>query len=83
MKSIVRLTTTAARHAESLGLADRLTALTLDAWAVPGDRVTIAAAGATETFVIRSRTIEITAEGGASLVFELDYPARSSGRSRP
>lgn len=78
MKSIVELTDSARAHAERLGLLGRLQRLALGAWTSKGDLVVLDGTDQA-AFIVRSRRIEIAADGTAVLVLVLDYPPRPAG----
>ncbi|WP_048648351.1 hypothetical protein [Nitratireductor soli] len=80
MKTVIELTASARRKADTAGLGDRLAALAIGQWARKGDFVELAGAGEPVIFIIRARRIRVAADGGQTLVFELDHPPRPALR---
>ena len=80
MKTVIELTASARRKAEAADLGHRLAGLAIGEWARKGDFVELVGSGEPIVFIICTRRIRIAADGGQTLVFELDHPPRPALR---
>ncbi|EKF17258.1 hypothetical protein [Nitratireductor pacificus] len=80
MKTSIELTASARRKAETASVAGLLAGLAIGEWARKGDFVELAGEREAVTFLIRARRIRVAADGGQTLVFELDHPPRPAVR---
>jgi len=79
MESMIELTASARSHAARTGLLPSLETVRLSPWVAKGDFVELSHGGRTETFIVRARRV-LLRDGGETLVFLLDHPARPALR---